>query len=309
MKEIQVSMDKDVQMDFDINACIGYFDGIHAGHQTLIQAVLAHSKENGAVPALITFDPDPWAILKNVTHIPHLTTMQQRKEIAAELGIECWIVLQFTKEMAALSIADFHTQILNPLRIRTLVCGYDFHYAYRGEGSTATLLAQSQFAVDVIAKVSDEDEKISSSRIERALLAGEMEKVTTLLTRPYTIRGVIVHGLQNGHKLGFPTANLEMCSSYVCPKEGVYVGQVQLDDKWHDAMINVGYNPTFGEGKKHTIEAHILDFDRSIYGVEATYSFLHYIRGDIRFSSLDELIAQLKKDYAYTKAYFKAQRR
>lgn len=309
MKEILVSMDTEVQMNFDINACIGYFDGLHAGHQTLIQAVLAHSKKNKAVPSLITFDPDPWAIVKKESDLAHLTTMKQRKEIAAALGIECWIVLQFSEQMAALSVEEFHTHILNPLRLRTLVCGYDFHYGYRGAGSANTLLAQSLFDVDVIDEVSDEQEKISSSRIEQLLLSGEMEKAEELLTRPYMIHGTVVHGLRNGHKIGFPTANLEMSEPYVCPKEGVYAGRVQLADTWYDAMINVGYNPTFGEGKQHTIEAHILDFDRSIYGMQTTYSFLHYIRSDVRFANPEALITQLKKDYAYTKAYFKARRR
>lgn len=302
-------MEEIPQIDFEINACIGYFDGIHKGHQKLIQAVLQHSKQNGAVPALITFDPDPWAILKKDAQLTHLTTMEERKKIAEALGVECWIILQFTKEMAALSVADFHTRILNPLHLQTLVCGYDFHYAYKGEGNVETLRKQTMFQVDVIDEVSDEAEKISSSRIERLLHAGDMEKAMELLTRPYQISGTIVHGRRNGHKLGFPTANLKMSEPYVCPKEGVYAGRVQLDDIWYDAMINVGYNPTFGEGNEHTIEAHILDFSLSIYGKPATYTFLHYLRSDVAFSSLEALIEQLKKDYANTKAYFDAQRR
>lgn len=308
MKELRVQMDAMPSMDTSINACIGYFDGIHAGHQQLIQAVLRKSQENGAMPSLITFDPDPWAVIKKEASLVHLTTMEERKSIAEELGIQCWIILEFTQEMAALSVDDFHTRILAPLHIDTLVCGYDFHYAYRGEGSVETLQAQTLFQVEVIHEVSDENEKISSTRIERLIENGEMEKAKELLTRPYIIRGEIVHGLQNGRKLGFPTANLKMCEPYVCPKEGVYAGEVLIEGIWHEAMINVGKNPTFGEDNAPTIEAHIFDFDRSIYGLDTSFRFLHYLRSDVRFSSLEQLIEQLRRDEVQTKAYFEQRR-
>lgn len=296
MEEIHITMERVPILHGNINACIGYFDGIHQGHQQLIAAVVKKSKENGAVPALITFDPDPWAVIKGVPVLTHLTTMEERKAIAYELGIRLWIVLDFTKEMADLSVDDFHKKVLNPLHLDTLVCGYDFHYAKRGEGSVETLLAQTQFAVEVIAEVSSDAEKISSSRIERLLEKGDMEKVEALLTRPYSIQGIVVHGRQNGRKMGFPTANLQMQDAYVCPREGVYAGMVEVAGTCYGGIINIGNNPTFGDFQENTIEAHILNFNQEIYGEHVRFYFLHYLRGDVRFANMEELAAQLRKD-------------
>lgn len=308
MRELHIRLGETPQIQEPIVACIGYFDGIHKGHQQLIETVVTKAKQFGARRGLITFDPDPWAIIKNMRDIPHLTNMEERKQIAEELGIEIWIVLDFTREMAALSVEEFHQQILNPLQLHTLVCGYDFHYAHHGMGSMETLQAQKEFDVIVIEEVSKDHEKISSSRIERLVQLGEMEQVQELLTRPYQMSGCIIHGLKNGRKMGFPTANLHTHSMYVMPKEGVYAGEVLWNKNCYPAMINVGKNPTIGEFKNDRIEAHLFDFDEDLYGQAVTFRFLHYLRGDVKFSGLSQLANQLQKDQQAALAYF-AQRK
>lgn len=304
MKELHISMHEVPEIKGKINACIGYFDGLHKGHQELIQAVIKQSKRNGATPALITFSPDPWVVIKGIQEVPHITSMEDRKEIAEALGVELWIILDFTKEMAELNVAQFHQKVLQPLCLDTLVCGYDFHYAHFGKGSVSTLLEDESFTLIVIEEVSSEHAKISSSRIEECILQGNMEVCEHLLTRPYQIKGNVVHGLQNGRKMGFPTANLKLQDSYIIPKEGVYAGGVKWRNTWYGAMINVGKNPTFGDDKEASIEAHIFDFNHEIYGEQVSFAFYHYLRGDVKFVNMDSLALQLKQDQEMALQYY-----
>ncbi|MCI8851055.1 MAG: riboflavin biosynthesis protein RibF [Erysipelotrichaceae bacterium] len=305
MKEIHISLHQDSpEINEPIHACIGYFDGIHIGHRQLIQAVVKHAKEQGGAAALITFDPDPWAVIKGLTQIAHLTSMEQRKQIAAQLGVEYWIILDFTEEMAALSVAEFHEQILYPLPLATLVCGYDFHYAHYGKGDSQSLQAQNRFTVQVIEQVQNEAQKISSTRIEQCIKEGKIEKANELLSRPYTMTGIVVHGLKNGRKMGYPTVNLQPDTAYVMPKEGVYVGLMHYNGNNYHAMINVGSNPTVQSTLTQRIEAHVFDFDEMIYDRPVAFSFLHYLRGDFKFQGLEQLKQQLQQDEAATLAYF-----
>ncbi len=303
MKELHISMEHLPVWNQPIHACIGYFDGIHLGHQKLIRTVTDFACKQGGIPALITFEPDPWQIIKDMKHIPHLMSMKQRKEAAAELGVELWIILDFTEEMAQLLPEQFHERILYPLPIQNLVCGFDFHYAYRGEGDIHTLSAQAHFPVTVIEEVSSDFAKISSTGIEALIQSGNMERAEVLLSRPYQMEGMVVHGLENGRKMGFPTANLQMDTYYVCPKEGVYAGGVAIDGMLYPAMINVGKNPTIAEFSDIRIEAHIFHFDQNIYGKHVSFSFYHYLRADQKFKNLNELQAQLTRDRVQALAY------
>lgn len=306
MKEIHISLTQTPTISEKLHACIGYFDGIHFGHQQLIRAVAAHAQSSGGAAALITFDPDPWTVIKGLDHIAHLTSMRQRKQIASALGVEYWIILDFTEEMAALSVTAFHERILFPLPLATLVCGYDFHYAHYGKGNAATLKQQNRFAVEVIDQIQNEALKISSTRIEQCIREGNIEKANELLTRPYTMEGIIVHGLKNGRKMGYPTANLQPYIEYILPKEGVYVGCMKYKGHCYPAMINVGSNPTIQAGNENRIEAHVFHFHETIYDQEAAFLFLHYLRGDIQFQNLAQLKQQLQKDEKASLAYFQA---
>lgn len=304
MKEIHISMNYTPKLSEPITACIGYFDGIHQGHRKLIQTVVECAAGDGSIPALITFDPDPWEVIKDQHDLSHLMSMEERKHVAASLGIELWIILDFTKEMAALSVEQFHERILYPLPLRHLVCGYDFHYAHCGKGNSETLRAQQQFSVIVIDEISNEQEKISSTRIEALIRSGNMEKAAELLTRAYQMSGIIEHGLKNGQRIGFPTANLRGDTRYVLPKEGVYVGEVEVKEKVYPAMINVGCNPTIDDHNQCTIEAHLVGFYGDLYDQPARFRFLHYLREEFKFTDLDGLKQQLTYDRQATLAYF-----
>ena len=243
-------------------------------------------------------------MIKGLQDIPHITPMKQRMRIAETLGIEYWIVLDFSKEMADLSPQEFHERVLKPLRLDTLVCGYDFHYGRKGEGDAQSLLAQTDFDVHVIDQVSSEHKKISSSRIEELIQEGDMEKAARFMGRWYDMEGSVKGGSHVGKKNGFPTANLRLKELYVMPKKGVYVGAVKVLGTWHKAMINVGNNPTYNYQETGSIEAHLLDFDQDIYELPVIFRFLSYIRKEQKFPDVRALGEQLKKDLATTRSYF-----
>jgi len=304
MEIIHFDLRHPIQPDTPLVACIGYFDGLHVGHRQLITHVLAHAKAQNAKPALITFEPDPWAVIKQMDDLEHLTPMHKRIEIAEELGIETWIILTFEKDMQQLRVEDFHELVLKPLKLKTLVCGYDFHYGYRGEGNSESLKKQPYFTVDVVAQVSSDAKKISSSRIEELLRQGNIEQANVFLQRPYELEGIVVKGNQFGRRYGFPTANLKLSYRYVIPAGGVYIGEVKVQGRWYEAIINIGHNPTYNYQKNISIEAHLLDFDTTIYEQRVIFRFLSYLRKEEKFSDAQALQRQLAQDKQVARKYF-----
>lgn len=306
METIQFDLQHPPTITTPLTACIGYFDGLHIGHQRLIQHVLRIAKQNGTRPALITFEPDPWVVLKHINEeIPHLTPMQHRKEIGAQLGIEVWIILSFDETMAHIGYEAFHQQVLQPLMLHTLVCGYDFHYAIHGKGSIDTLRQQQLFHIDVVEEVREEQQKISSSHIEELIKTGDMEHSAHLLGRFYELRGTIGRGRQVGGKHGFATANLELHDAYCIPLKGVYIGCVYVLDAWHPAIINIGHNPTYNYQQQQSIEAHLLHFHAMIYDASVRFQFHKRIRGEQKFADIAALSAQLHADVETAELYFK----
>ena len=293
-----ISLDRKQVDRTPLVACIGYFDGLHKGHQALIHATIEEAKKRGCASGLITFSPDPWVTLKGIrpNEEEHLTTMQQRIALAHEYGIDKVFVLDFSKKVAALSPDDFLIRILGQLNLQCLVCGYDFHFGAFGKGDGSYLKANAPFAIIEVGEVSEDGIKISSTRITELVKAGEMEKAEQLMGRPFETAGTVVHGLANGHKLGFPTANLSCPVEYVRPRGGVYAGYFIHNGEKYKAMINFGHNPTVVWQSHMSLEANILDFEGDLYGQKASLQFKKYLRPEKAFDSIDDLIAQLKKD-------------
>lgn len=280
----------------DVVACIGYFDGLHLGHQALVQKVVEQAKEKKAMPALISFEPDPWVVLKQLVHPHHLMTVEEREVIAEKMGIECFIFLDFTEEMAGLSPQEFIEKVLGQLHLKALVCGFDFRFGQFGKGDSAYLKDNCSYPVYTVGQVGDELGKISSTRISRCLEEGKIEEVNALLGRDYSIEGTVIHGLKNGHQLGYPTANLDYSEELLLPKAGIYGGYVILEDKKYLAMISLGHNPSVQYLKKLSLEVHILDYQGDLYGQSLRVYFLAYLREEIHFSSIEKLKEQLAKD-------------
>ncbi len=276
-------------------ACIGYFDGFHLGHQALMQQTVQLAQEQNVASAIITFDPDPWCIFYPDRQVQHLTTLEDRIQIAKSMHIDIFYVLTFSKEFASQDVDAFH-ELLHKMKIRWLVCGFDFQYASKNQGDVHTLKKQDYFKVFVVDSINQDESKISSSRIEPLVMSGDVWQANQLLSYVYSIQGHVVNGFKRGtNLLKIPTANLHVDSEYILPAVGVYSGMVSVDDTMYAAMINIGNNPTF-DNETQTIEAHILDFNQDIYGKEVRFYFLRMIRAEEKFENFQALVAQLHRD-------------
>jgi riboflavin kinase/FMN adenylyltransferase len=296
MRMIMLSLDCEKVPQIPMCACIGYFDGMHRGHQALIAETVAMAKEKDAETAMITFDPDPWVTIKGLQNVKHITTIRQRINKAVSFGIENIVVLKFTKEMAQLSPEDFVTKVLGKLNLKGIVCGFDFHYGSMGMGSSETLQKDASYDVKVVGEVDDETGKISSTRISQCISEGDMEQASEMLGYYYSIEGVVVHGRQLGTEIGFPTANIDYSEEYLLPKPGVYACIAHIGGRKYRAMANLGHNPTFNYRQNLSLEAYLLDFDGDIYENTIRLDFVHFMREEMSFRSKENLILQLEQD-------------
>lgn len=295
MRIVNVKLGEIRKQKNPVVACIGYFDGMHKGHQALVNATLEKAKELGVESGLITFDPDPWVTLRDAKDVKHITPLQQRINIAVELGIKNIFILNFTKEMAALSPVDF-IKVLDSCNIKALICGFDYHYGQFGKGDIESLKRDADFEVIVIDAVSDSEGKISSTRITNLIEEGEVHKAEELLGYAYRVEGYVVHGNAKGRTIGYPTANVSVPSEYLEPKSGVYACFALVDGKKYKAMVNIGHNPTFNYTETMSLEAYILDFSGDLYDKRLKISFKYYLRPEKKFKYIGNLKMQLEQD-------------
>lgn len=306
IKIIRVNMDDIKTIEQPLSACIGYFDGLHVGHQKLVNKVLENSEKNNLVPALITFDPDPIVVVKKFDKVQHIMTLEDKIDEAIDLGMKVIVLLEIDEKMMKLSPDQFVELILKPLNIKNIVCGFDFRFGYKGQGTAQTLLDyEDLFSVDIIDEVDYQKQKISSTRIIENLKAGDVQEVFTLLGRPYTISGEIVAGNQKGREIGFPTANMKVNPEYHEVREGVYITKILIDDTWYPAMTNVGHNLTFNTSEPISVETYILDFNEMIYGKHVKLSFYKFLRDELKFDDVQQLIHQMQQDKVETIEFFK----
>ena len=295
MRIVNVKLGEIRKQKNPVVACIGYFDGMHKGHQALVNATLEKAKELGVESGLITFDPDPWVTLRDAKDVKHITPLQQRINIAVELGIKNIFILNFTKEMAALSPLDF-IKVLDSCNIKALICGFDYHYGQFGKGDIESLKRDADFEVVVVDAVNDNEGKISSTRITNLIEEGEVHKAEELLGYAYRVEGYVVHGNAKGRTIGYPTANVSVPSEYLEPKGGVYACFALIDGKKYKAMVNIGHNPTFNYTETMSLEAYILDFSGDLYDKRLKISFKYYLRPEKKFKYIGNLKMQLEQD-------------
>lgn len=277
-------------------ACIGYFDGMHLGHQELIKETVRMAREKNCETALITFDPDPWVTIKGLQNVKHITTIRERINKAVNLGIQNIVVLKFTKEMSQLSPEDFLKKVLGKLSLQGLVCGFDFHYGAMGAGNAETLKKEAPYEVHVISEVDDKIGKISSTRISECIANGNMEEAAEMMGTYYSIEGLVVHGRQMGTDIGFPTANIAYSDEYLLPKPGVYACIAYVGGMKYKAMVNLGHNPTFNYRQELSLEAYLLDFHGDLYEKIMRLEFIHFMRNEMTFHSKNNLVLQLEQD-------------
>lgn len=281
-----------------LTACIGFFDGLHLGHQALINETIRIAKETHTKSCLITFSPDPWTVLNNKSHVNHLTPIKDKVRIAESLGLDYYVTINFTKETSQLTPQDFIEKILIPINVDHLVCGADFRFGHKGAGDVTYLKSKAAyfFQTHVLEINKEHDIKIGTTQIVQAILKGDMELANAMLGRDYHICGFVVHGAKQGRRIGFPTANLEVVDEYVIPEGGIYAGYAYVDGVRYQAAVNIGYNPTFNTNSHITIESHILDFNEEIYGKNIKQTFIKRLRPELKFDSVEELIEQMEKD-------------
>lgn len=305
MKVIYLKEHENIQICEPIVAALGFFDGLHVGHMALVNEVERVAQEKNYRKALMTFDHYPLYVLGKIKEEHYLTSLLDRQKILEERGFDYLFVIEFTKNVSALSPDAFIQKYLINCGVRHVVCGFDFRFGCQNLGTTQTLLENKNFDTSIIDEVIYKGEKISSSRIRQHLKDGRMKDLNELLGRRYTIHGQVIHGRRIGHQLGFPTANIDY-GSYFLPCGGVYAVKVYVQENCYMGMCNIGYNPTFHALKKASLEVNILDFDEDIYGQEVFVEFYELIRKEQTFPSKEALVHQLQHDCQYVRKYFES---
>jgi riboflavin kinase/FMN adenylyltransferase len=282
---------------------LGFFDGMHRAHVTLLTETIRLAKEQGLKPAMMTFSTHVLSFLKKQP-FHHLTSLADKQRIAETMGFETFYVLEVSNAMVKMPPETFIEQFLN--KMKAIVVGFDFTFGRFGAGNVDLLRRQRQFSTLVIEERVLYKAKIGSTRIREALKEGKMGLAAHLLGHPYVIGGTVVRGKGRGKALGFPTANIDY-DGYLLPKSGVHWADVIVDGKTHHALVNVGNNPTFlDEGV--SLEAYILDYSANLYGKPLAIHFRRYQRPEIAYSNIDDLIVQMKEDERLARAYFAKER-
>ena len=294
MKIIDFNINNTPVNDKDLVLCLGFYDGLHLGHQKLIGEAL----KEGYPVGVMTFDVAP-AVLLGKKENYSLTSTFDKADILEDMGVKYLYLMHFEKETLKVTKDEFIERVLKPLNPRKIFVGEDYKFGVLGEGDANYL--KNFFDVQVIPLQKIDNLKISSKKIRELVEAGKVDKAAELLGRPYRICGLVVEGDHNGQKIDFPTANLELDYSYVFPKEGVYMGYGYFMNRKRKAMICVGTHPTIHQLMKPIIEVHIIDFNENLYGRELYVDFVSYLRGVKQYSSLEELREQLIKDEEKTK--------
>lgn len=279
---------------------VGTFDGVHRGHWAVLQEIRLRAKETGRRSVLVTFHPHPLKIVRPDHAPPLLTTPAEKKEILAETGLDYAVFLSFTHVLAEYSPRRFVKEILmDRLGVQELVIGYDHGFGKGRSGDVLTLQdigRDLMFTVDVVSPILAGQAPVSSSRIRKALLNGNVEEARVGLGRPYCIRGMVVRGEGRGHSLGFPTANLWVpANGKLIPPAGVYAVRAGLKRGVFGGALHIGPRPTF-TGSPPTIELHLLNFEGDLYGEEIRVEFIRYLRDVRPFASATALVSQLRAD-------------
>lgn len=280
-------------------ATIGNFDGHHLGHRALLQTVVETARKAEGTALVLTFEPHPVKILAPQVDLRFLTSPEEKLARFEAAGIDEVVLLEFTPAFATMSPDQFADQILHRhLTLAELFVGEHFAFGKGRAGRIADLIRfgrQYGFRVHPVQPVMVEGEVVSSTRVRRLIQAGNMERAARLLGRAYGIRGSVVHGVQQGQALGWPTANLQLPPHRVVPPDGVYAARTVHGLKTYEAIAYIGTRPTFGEGER-LIEVYLLDQTCNLYGQEITVQFVTRVRGDHAFASADELSKQIARD-------------
>jgi riboflavin kinase/FMN adenylyltransferase len=292
---------------------IGAYDGVHRGHQMVISEVRRQAAALGVMSTVVTFDRHPAAIVRPESAPRLLTDLDQKLELLAATGVDRCFVITFDERRAHESAEDFvRADLVEGLGARVVIVGEDFHFGHQRKGNTDLLRAMGaelDFEVDSLplfgadgAPAADGD-KVSSTAIRHALVAGDLERATAMLGRHHEVRGLVAHGDERGRELGFPTANVSVPGDILLPADGIYAGWFQwADGTVLPTAISLGRRPTFyAEAHASLLEAHLLDFSGDLYDEAVRVRFVQRLRGEVRFEHVDELVEQIARDVTHVR--------
>jgi riboflavin kinase / FMN adenylyltransferase len=286
---------------------LGVFDGLHLGHQLIMRTVVERAREIGAVPTVITFDPHPRAVLHPQSAPPLLQTFDQKVEGFGVLGIEQTIVIRFTREFSTIPATDFLRDVVKErLHALEVYLGKGFAFGHNREGNIELLKGVGSdlgFVAGEVPEVRLRGRRVSSSKIRELLARGQVNLARRMLGRPYGVEGRVERGVERGHKLGFPTANLHP-QNRVIPKNGVYVTGTLIEGQWRRSVTNVGLRPTFEAATEPSVETFVMNWDGDLYGDVVRVRFLYRLRDERKFASIEQLKTQIERDVVRANNYF-----
>ena len=289
---------------------LGVFDGLHLGHQLIVRTVVERARATGSVATVITFDPHPRAVLHPESSPPLLQTLDQKVEGFGVLGIEQTIVIRFDEKFSQIRADDFLRDVVKErLQAKEVYLGCGFAFGHNREGNIELLRRVSQelgFFADEVPEVQLRSQRVSSSKVRRLLTEGKVNLARRLLGRPYGVEGPVERGAERGRSLGFPTANLHP-HNRVIPRDGVYVTGTLIDGQWRRSITNVGVRPTFGADSEPSVETFVMDWAGDLYGDVVRVRFLHRLRDERKFNSVEDLTVQIQKDVRQAQSYFARQ--
>lgn len=285
---------------------IGKFDGIHIGHQALLQCIIDKKKENMRA-VVFTFSPSPEEFFRGQS-LPAIDTIDEKRDNFEKMGVDILIEYPLTKESAAISPQAFMEDILyKGLNAGYVVSGRDLSFGNKGAGNADMLQAfavENGFCYEVIDKVCVDGNEVSSTNVREAVVKGDMDSVSRMLGRRYRIGGEIVHGKALGRTIQMPTINIIPAKEKLLPPSGVYATVTVIDGKEYPGVTNIGIKPTVTDEKKVGVETHLFDFDKDVYGKYAITQLICFIRPEMRFANLDDMLTRIKEDCVIAKTCF-----
>lgn len=302
--------DKNAIVDSPIVLALGFFDGVHRGHQEVIKRAIEKGKSLGVKVAVMTFDRHPKIIFQNIDgeKFKYLTMLDEKLEHFKNLGVDIAYVVKFDENLAYLSPQDFIDKYVVGLHAICVVAGQDYTYGKHDIANMDTIsdFAKGRFEIITVDHLQRNDQKISSTQIRKDLDSGNVEAANLLLGYQYENHGTVEHGFKRGRKIGFPTLNVSIPKNERILGEGVYAVKVKVDkdNSWYEGMASIGHNETFGDDLEKTVEINLFNFDKSVYGEKIIVKWYKFLREMVKFDSVEELIDQLNKDKRDTEVFF-----
>ena len=297
----------DIKQNVPTAVTLGNFDGLHMGHRSLINIMKQKAEEKGLKSVVFSFFPHPMFVFgTNSSSRALIMSREEKKTAISKMGVDCYVEYPFTAEFSSTEPEEFARRLFEKLNCKVLVVGFNYHFGKKAKGNHELLeKIGKKYGVEVICvpSVNFLDERVSSTRVRKALLNAEIDLADKLLTVPYFVYGEVVHGKRLGHTIGFPTMNVAADATKLFPPNGVYATKTEIDGKIYSSMTNVGVAPTVN-GTDKVVETNVFDFDGDVYGKNVKVSFFEFLRPETKFSSVDCLKEQLKKDVESTKKYF-----